>query len=258
MVWDLDPTLIELGPVTLSWYGVMFALAAIQGVLIFRHQLARGEGSPPPASPMLWMGLLGIIVGGRLVHICFYQFGELSHSPLHVLTSWRSGFASHGSTAGMLVALWFYGRRFGMPFLDACDRLAIAVPLGTSLVRVGNFLNSEIVGRPTDVPWAVVFSRYDAAVGLPATARHPSQLYEAALGVLVFVLLWFVDRRTTQRVPGVMLGIIFIGYFSTRILVELVKEHQALPGSWPVTMGQLLSVPFVIAGAILIARARRA
>jgi prolipoprotein diacylglyceryl transferase len=258
-IHDLNPIFFHVGPLQIRYYGVLFAFAILQGYYLWRKQVLRSGRDSVTADGFIWMGLVGVFVGGHVGEVFFYKPEWLLHEPMKLLYSWRRGFSSHGVTIGLLLALWYYSRRYKMPMLEACDRLAMSIPLGASCIRLGNFLNSEVVGRATDVPWAIVFSRYDHMMGLPPTPRHPSQMYEVVIGVAVFVLMYLTDRRVGERRPtGLMVGILFVGYFGLRFLVEFFKEYQVLSPPFPFKMGQLLSIPIAIAGCIIVAKRFRA
>lgn len=257
-IHSIDPVFLKIGAFEMRYYGIFFFAAMLQGAWFWIRQIVRSGRKASDAIPLIWMGILGVIVGGRLVHVWFYRFDEFLTNPFILVTLGRGGFASHGSALGILVALWLYSRRFGMPFLEGLDRFSLSIPLATSLVRMGNFFNSEIVGRPSDVPWAVVFTGHDRMLGLSPTPRHPSQIYEAGIGIAVFLLLYLTDRKLGEtRPPGLMAGLILVGYFSLRFFVEFFKSRHVLADSFALSMGQILSVPFVLAGCILIMRARR-
>ncbi|UCG39243.1 MAG: prolipoprotein diacylglyceryl transferase [bacterium] len=250
-VWvhDLDPVLAKVGSLELRWYGLFFALAMVQGAVLWIWQVRRSGRSWEDAVPYLWMGIIGVVVGGRLGNILFYNGDRLLAGLPSVLANWRGGFSSHGSTLGILAALYIYGRRHAMPYIEALDRFSLSIPLATVCVRLGNFINGEIVGRAAAVPWAVIYPAYDRARGLPLTPRHPSQLYEAAMGLMVFAILFAVDWKLKERRPrGLMFGLILGCYFTGRFLVEFFKEPHVLDPSFPLTMGQILSVPFALTG----------
>jgi prolipoprotein diacylglyceryl transferase len=200
------------------------------------------------------MGIAGVIIGGRVGSILFYEYSELLQNPVRVLTAWRGGFASHGSALGLLAALWFYSRRRHMSYLEAMDRFSLSVPLAVSCVRLGNFLNSEIVGKPATVPWAVVFVRYDREMRLPPTPRHPWQLYALCVGIAVFAIMYLVDRKLGERRPrGFSAGLLLALYFTSRFFVEFVKEAPSVIPAVPLTTAQVLSIPFAVTGWILVA-----
>ncbi len=256
-VWthNLSPVIFEIGPLQLRYYGMLFSLTILIGFYIWYKQIVRSGRDENDAYAFLWMVVAGIVIGSRLGHVLFYEPDRFFQDPLQILYVWKGGLASHGAAVGILLALWTYSRRYGMTMIEACDRFSMSVTVGATLVRIGNFFNSEIVGRATDVPWAIVFSRYDRMMGLPPTARHPSQLYEAAMAIMVFLVLYLTDRKLGEDRPeGLMVGILLAGYFTLRFFVEYFKEYQTLTSSFPLTMGQLLSIPFAAAGYIIIIR----
>ena len=230
----------------------------LQGAYFWTRQIVRSGRRVSDALPLIWMGIFGVIIGGRIVHVLFYRFGEFLSDPLILITLGRGGFASHGSAAGILVALYLYGKRYNMPYLETLDRCSLSIPLATTLVRLGNFFNSEIVGRPSDVPWAFIISRFDRMHGLPLTPRHPSQLYEAAAGTVVFLIIYLTDRKLGETSPhGLLSGVLLISYFTLRFCVEFFKAYHVLDPSFPLTMGQMLCIPFILAGWALVVRALR-
>lgn len=254
-VHNIDPVFLKIGSFQIHYYGLFFAAAMIQGAYFWSRQIIRSGRQVSDALPFIWMGIFGVVIGGRIVHVLFYRFDQFVSDPLILITLGRGGFASHGSAAGILTALWLYARRFKMSFLEALDRASLSVPLATSLVRMGNFFNSEIVGRPSDVPWAIIFNRYDRILDLPPTPRHPSQLYEATIGFVVFFILYWADRKLGEDRPtGFMAGLTLISYFTLRFFVEFFKSRHVLDASFPLTMGQILSIPFFLAGCILVTR----
>jgi len=256
-IWthNLSPIIFEIGPLQLRYYGILFSLTILIGFYFWFKQVLRSGRDENAAYAFLWMGVAGVVIGSRLGHVLFYEPARYLQNPLHILYVWKGGLASHGAAIGILTALWAYSRRYKMTMIEACDRFSMSVAVGATLVRIGNFFNSEIVGRATDVPWAIVFKRYDRMMGLPPTARHPSQLYEAAMAILVFIVLYITDRKLGEdRPPGLMVGIFLAGYFTLRFFVEFFKEYQALSSSFPFTMGQLLSIPFAAAGYIILIR----
>lgn len=251
MVWNLDPVLLRLGGVEIRYYGVVFVLALLGGYHFWKWQIIRGGGTEEKAEEFLLPAALSVIVGARLGHMVFYEPARLVADPLSLIYVWQGGLASHGATVGLMVVLWWYARRKKMGLLEVADRFAFSSAWGAALVRLGNFLNSEIVGRPTDLPWGVKFPRYDA--GLPIAEvplRHPSQLYEFAMGLSVLAILLALDKKLggEKRKTGMLASAFLTTYFLGRFLVEFVKAQQGLPESWPITMGQVLSVPFALVG----------
>jgi len=256
-IWthNLSPIIFETGSFQLRYYGILFALTFLIGFYFWYKQVLRSGRDENAAYAFLWMGVAGVVIGSRLGHVLFYEPARYLQNPLHILFVWQGGLASHGAAIGILTTLWVYSRKYKMTMLEACDRFSMSVAVGATLVRIGNFFNSEIMGRATDVPWAIVFQRYDRLMGLPPTARHPAQLYEAAMAILVFLVLFITDRKLGEDRPeGLMFGIFLTGYFTLRFFVEYFKEYQTLSSSFPLTMGQLLSIPFAAVGYIILIR----
>ncbi|CAI8774313.1 prolipoprotein diacylglyceryl transferase [Methylocaldum szegediense] len=258
MLWDVAPVAftISIGSFHLPvyWYGLFFASTFVYGLFIFRY-LFRREGRPEDeVYDLVLFVLAGTVIGARLGHVLFYNPGFYLSHPWKILAVWEGGLASHGAVVGILIAVWLYSRRAtDQPFLWVCDRIGVTVPLSGCLIRIGNFFNSEILGRPTDVPWAVIFARVDA---LP---RHPAQLYEALCYLLIFLIQFRFYLKHGNSAPlGHMFGRFFILVFGARFVLEFFKEGQAaFESGWTITMGQWLSIPVILVGVYLIWRARR-
>jgi phosphatidylglycerol---prolipoprotein diacylglyceryl transferase len=248
-VWNLDPTIFSLGPFQLRWYGVFFALGFFLGYEIMA-QFYRSEGRDLDDLPNLFLYLmLGTIIGARLGHVFLYQPGYYLAHPWEILMIWQGGLASHGGFAGVMVSLYLYVRRHRhMTFIELADRLTIPCLLAASLIRIGNFFNSEILGTPSNLPWAIVFARVD---NIP---RHPAMLYEAVAYFLVCVALYAAYWKTKIiQFPGRVFGTALTTCFFLRFVIEFVKENQVpFEQRMPLNMGQLLSIPFIVAGVCLI------
>ncbi|HWP22891.1 MAG TPA: prolipoprotein diacylglyceryl transferase [Candidatus Binatia bacterium] len=249
LIWNIDPEIFELGPFAPRWYGVFFALGFALGYWIMA-QIYRYERRPEENLSSLFLYIfVGTLVGARLGHVLFYQPDYYLVRPWEILMIWQGGLASHGGFAGVLIALYLYWRKYrDMSFLELGDRLAIAVAPAAGLIRGGNFFNSEILGVPTDLPWAVVFLRVDS---IP---RHPAMLYEGGAYFVVFCVLYFAYWRTgIAQFPGRILGTALTLSFTARFIIEFVKEDQAaFEQALLFNMGQLLSIPFIIVGLVLI------
>ena len=256
---QFDPIAIQLGPLGIHWYGLTY-LAAF-GLFLWLGSLRMRQ--PPWAQAgwtrrdiedMLFWGVLGVIVGGRLGYALFYKPGYYAAHPLEVLMVWRGGMSFHGGLLGVIAALALYARQHTWRFLDVTDLIAPCVPVGLASGRVGNFINGELWGRAADpsLPWAMVFPQSGSAI-----ARHPSQLYQVALeGLLLFVLLWWYARR--PRAPGQVSGAFLVGYGVLRFVAEFFREPDNFLGplALGMSMGQWLCVPMALAGAWLWLRAR--
>ncbi len=259
-VWDVDPVIFSLGPLEVRWYGISWALAFGLGMLFFENFVKREKLSPKVFDSMVWYGALSTIIGARLGHCLFYEGGYYLQHPLEILKVWEGGLASHGAAAGLLLGLWFFSRKWKLPYLWPLDRIMVPVAIGGAFVRLGNLMNSEIYGRPTAGNWGFKFVRdrqwlENSPQGLPV---HPTQLYEAGCYFLVFlVLIWLYYRRDEARKrPGVMFGVGLTGIFLARFLIEYVKNPQVdFEQGMSLLMGQWLSVPFIVVGIWMIMRA---
>ncbi len=252
---DIDPVALRLGPIAIHWYGLMYVVGFLGGWALGVYR-ARRPGSgwrPEEISDFLFYIALGVIVGGRLGYVLFYNFGYYLRHPLEVFFIWTGGMSFHGGLIGVCVALWFYARKTQRPWLAVTDYLAPLAPVGLLPGRIGNFINQELWGRVTDAPWGMVFR-----TGGPLP-RHPSQLYEAALeGLALFLILWLYARAPRPLGAVSAMFLIFYGLF--RFLVELVREPDAHIGylafNW-VTMGQVLSLPMIALGVWMLWWAHR-
>lgn len=261
IVWNVGPEIVQLGPFTLRWYGLLFALGFFLGFFLMRWMFRR-EGKPEQdLDPLLVYMLVGTIVGARLGHVLFYEPAYYLSQPWLILQVWKGGLASHGGTLGILIALYLYARkRPKQPYLWLLDRMAVPTALGATFIRLGNLFNSEILGIPTDKPWAFVFER--AGSLLPAdrlVPRHPAMLYESLSYFAIFWLLLWVYRKYGAKTPhGLLLGLFLVLVFTARFFIEFVKLHQAdFTTDLPLRMGQMLSIPFVVGGLALLVRAGR-
>ena len=252
---QFDPVAFQIGPLAVRWYGLMylagFVLFIVLGRRRARQQMLTGW-RPSDVDDMLFFGVFGVILGGRLGYVLFYKpLYYLAH-PLEIFEVWHGGMSFHGGFLGVLIALWFFARHRNKALLDVTDFVAPLCPLGLAAGRLGNFINAELVGRPTDVPWAMVFPQVDK---LP---RHPSQLYEFGLeGLLLFVVVWIYASR--QRPRGAVSGLFLLGYGSFRFIAEFAREPDNFLGflAGGLTMGQWLSLPMIAAGLVMMLWAYR-
>ena len=252
---DFDPVAVQLGPLAVHWYGLMYVVAFGLGWWLGRVRArdpARGF-APRDVDDLLFFAAVGVVAGGRLGYMLFYDPGGVLRDPLSTLRVWQGGMSFHGGLIGVIVAMLVFARRRSRAFFEVADFLAPLVPLGLAAGRLGNFINGNLWGSPSTLPWAMVFPRADA---LP---RHPSQLYQAALeGVALFVLLWCFSR--TPRPVMATSGLFLVGYAVFRAAVELVRvpdpQYGYLAFGW-LTMGQVLCLPMAVAGALLLWRAGR-
>ena len=260
----IDPVLIQIGPFALRWY----ALAYITGILLgwmYARAIVRSEQFWGGKAPMtvtdfddfvLW-ATLGVIVGGRTGYVLFYNPAHFAANPAEIVQLWKGGMSFHGGFVGVVIAVALFARSRKIQFLSLADVTCAVYPIGHTLGRIANFINGELWGRPTDVPWAMVFP--DRLAG--PIPRHPSQLYEAALeGLLLLAILAFAMNRGALKRRGLVTGIFAVAYGATRILCELFREPDVQLGFlWGgLTMGMLLSVPLMALGFAFIAYALRA
>ena len=244
--WNADPILLNLGPLHLYWYGLLFVGSFIVGSWILKWIYLR-EGKDPEVLESLFVYIIiGASVGARLVHCFFYDPSYYLSHPMKIFAVWEGGLASHGGVMGVLLATWLFARKEKESFTWLLSRLAIPAALSGAAIRIGNFMNSEIVGKPTDVPWAIVFERVD---NLP---RHPSQLYESLAYLIIFVFLLFVYRSVKPAFATKILPALwFITIFTVRFFLEFVKTKQAAYNVDQVlTTGQWLSIPFILLGLV--------
>jgi phosphatidylglycerol---prolipoprotein diacylglyceryl transferase len=245
--WDIFG--LTLHP-AIHWYGVMyligFVLFLVLGKYRARQNLLTGW-HPREIEDLLFYGVLGVIIGGRLGYVLFYKFSEYLVSPWHVFYLWEGGMSFHGGFLGVLVAMLLFARRSHKHWLAVTDFIAPLVPLGLACGRLGNFINGELWGRPTDVPWAMIFPNVDP------TPRHPSQLYEFGLeGVTLFLILWWYSAKPRPR--GAVSALFLIGYGTFRFLVEFTREPDNYLGllALGLSMGQWLSLPMIVVGVALL------
>ncbi|WP_026349478.1 prolipoprotein diacylglyceryl transferase [Arsukibacterium perlucidum] len=252
---DIDPVLVSIGPffgygpLNIHWYGVMYAVAfGLAYWLASRAAAKPGSGwTKEQVSDLLFFGFLGVIVGGRLGYVFFYNFEQLLAEPLYLFKTWEGGMSFHGGLLGVLLAMAWFARRYHKSYLQLGDFVAPLIPLGLAAGRLGNFINGELWGRTTDVPWAIMFPN---AGGLP---RHPSQLYHVALeGILLFIIIMLVRRL--KPATGTLGGVFLLGYGVFRFFVEFFRQPDAHLGvlSAGMTMGQWLCLPMIVVGLGLI------
>jgi len=247
---QFDPIAAHLGPLAVRWYGLMyllgFLLVLVMGRYRIRTQPWRGW-SVRDLDDMLFLGVLGVVLGGRLGYILFYKLSDYLHEPLHILYVWEGGMSFHGGFLGVVLAMVWFAHSRAKSWMAVTDFIAPLCPLGLGAGRIGNFINAELWGRPTDVPWAMIFPNVDNQ------PRHPSQLYEFALeGLALFALLWWFSSR--PRPAGAVSGLFLLGYGSARFLVEYTREPDSFLGllAFGLSMGQWLSLPMVLAGVGLL------
>jgi len=252
---QFDPVAFSLGPLAIRWYGLMYLFAFFQFWWLGKRriqthpQLARADWTVPQLEDLLFYGALGVVLGGRLGQVLFYEPGYYLARPLEMLAVWKGGMAFHGGFLGVLVAMGLYARKMRRSWLDITDFIAPLVPLGLAAGRIGNFINGELWGRVSDpaLPWAMIFPQVDQ---LP---RHPSQLYQASLeGLVLFVVLWLYARSVRPR--GAVSGMFLVGYGLFRFIAEFFRTpDEGIFGlSDVISMGQWLSLPMILCGSTML------
>ncbi|MCL2345621.1 MAG: prolipoprotein diacylglyceryl transferase [Desulfobulbus sp.] len=254
---QFDPVAFSLGPLTIRWYGLMYLVAFAQFVLLGRWLIRHRQAAltVEQLDDLLFYGMLGVIVGGRLGQVLFYEPAHFLAHPLEIVAVWKGGMSFHGGFLGVLAAMALWAKKHRMVWLDVTDFIAPLVPLGLAAGRLGNFINGELWGRlaSPSLPWAMVFPQAG-----DLQPRHPSQLYHIGLeGIALFVILWLFSRKKRPR--GAVSGVFLIGYGAFRFITEYFREPDAgiFGQSYTISMGQWLSLPMIVAGLLLLSLAYR-
>ncbi len=254
MHWNVDPEIFRIGFVAIRWYSLLFMLSFVAGIYLFNYFFKLEKKPLEDIDHLLMYMLFSTVIGARLGHCLFYDPVYYLSNPLKILMVWEGGLASHGAAIGIPIGIWLYSRkRKDQPFLWMADRVAIGVAISGFFIRLGNFFNSEIIGAPSDVPWAVVFDRLD---NIP---RHPSQIYEALAYLSIFLIMIAIyKKKQGQTKDGLLVGLFFVLIFGSRFFVEFLKENQsAFEQGMTLNMGQWLSIPAVLIGLGLILWSRQ-
>jgi len=255
---DISPVALQIGPLTIRWYALAYVVGILLGqwiVLRLNKRLTPPLLSEKACEDLILYAVLGIILGGRIGYVLFYNASYYFEHPADIAAIWHGGMSFHGGLLGVLIAFWVFARRYQISWLRLMDLLAVAAPIGLLFGRLANFVNGELYGRVTDVPWAMVFPRGGA---LP---RHPSQLYEAGLeGAVLFVVMLVLATRTKAlQKTGVLGGVFIAGYGISRFMIEFFREPDVQVGTFAygLSMGQLLCIPMVLVGTWLVKRGLR-
>ncbi len=249
---EIDPVALALGPFKIHWYGLMYVIGFAAAWGLARARRARVGLSQDAVGDLIFFGALGVVLGGRLGYALFYGFDKLLADPVWIFKVWDGGMSFHGGLLGVLIAMLMFARRHQLTFFQLTDFIAPMVPIGLGAGRLGNFINQELPGRITDVSWGMVYPLYGPE------PRHPSQLYQFALeGVALFAILWFVSREPRRK--GLISGLFLLCYGGFRFITEFFRQPDSQLGfiafDW-LTMGQLLSLPMVLFGLLLMAWSR--
>ena len=247
--WSVSPEIFHLGPVSVRWYGFLFAMAFVAGYFIMTWVFKKEGKLRTDLEQLSVYMIFGTVIGARLGHCLFYNPEYYLSNPIEIFKVWEGGLASHGAAIGILTALYLFSKKKkNYPMLWTLDRVVIVVALAGTFIRLGNLFNSEIIGKPTDVSWAFIFTAVD---DIP---RHPAQLYESISYFIIFLILLFVYYKGIEKnKSGLLFGIFLVLVFTFRFFVEFLKENQSgFEEAMLLNMGQLLSIPFVIAGIIFI------
>ncbi|HOO85081.1 MAG TPA: prolipoprotein diacylglyceryl transferase [Prolixibacteraceae bacterium] len=248
--WNINPEIFSLGPLSVRWYGLMFAISFILGYNIVEKQFKHEKENLKWLDNLLLYIVVGTIVGARLGHVFFYGWDYYSQHPAEIIMVWKGGLASHGGALGIFIMLWLFSRKYTKRSVFwVIDRVVIPTALAAMFIRLGNLFNSEIYGIQTSLPWGFIFERNGETV-----AKHPTQLYEALAYLITFIAMqWFYWKTNVKSKTGFLTGVFFIMVFIARFFIEFIKEDQeAFEAGMALNMGQWLSIPFVLGGIVLV------
>lgn len=247
--WNVNPEIFTIGDWGPRWYGLLFALGFVAGYYIMQRFFKIEHIKQEVLDSLTIYMFLGTLIGARLGHCLFYQPGHYLSHPIEILKVWEGGLASHGAAIGILIALWLFVRKHKKHYFWILDRIVIVVALAGAFIRLGNLMNSEIYGHQTSLPWGFVFLRNGETV-----PKHPTQIYEALSYLVIFGILYFIYEKNQGKVRrGMIFGMFLIMLFTARFFIEFVKENQvSFESGMALNMGQLLSIPFVLAGIVIL------
>jgi len=247
-IWNNDPILVSFLGLSIYWYGLIFASAIFAGYYIMNWVYIRENKNVESLDTLFLYSFLGIVIGARLTHCFFYEPQFYLANPMKIFAVWEGGLASHGGGLGVIIGAYIYAKKFKLNYIWLLDKLVLPTIIFAFFVRIGNFMNSEIVGIPTNVSWAIIFEKIDY---LP---RHPAQLYEALAYFIIFIILFFIYKKAKTK-DGFLFGLFLILVFSARFAIEFVKVKQASYASeYLISTGQMLSIPFLLIGLWFILR----
>ena len=248
MVWNIDPIALHLGSVQMHWYGILFASGLLSAYFIGEWIFKKEGVDKKLLDPLFFYIVVGIVIGARLFHVIFYDPIYFSQHPLEILQVWKGGLASHGGAIGAIIAIWLFSKKYKLNFWWLLARAMPSTFILATFIRIGNFFNSEIVGLKTNLPWGVIFERVDKF------PRHPVVLYEALAYFIIFIILLILYKKLTrEQFTNIATGFALFASFSVRFLLEYVKTAQAeFANILPLSMGQILSLPFIILGLFLL------
>ena len=248
MHWNIDPILLQIGPLKLHWYGLLFASGLLGGYNLAEWMFKKEGKDLKLIEPLFVYIIIGMVLGARLAHCFFYDFSYFSKHPIEILYVWQGGLASHGGFLGVIIALWLFSKKYNFSFAWLLSRGSIVAMFIATFIRVGNFFNSEIVGKKTTTAFGVIFDRVD---NFP---RHPVVLYESLAYFTIFLILLYIYKKVSyQKFTNIAFGLVLILGFGVRVLLEQFKTTQSeFTTNTTLTMGQMLSIPFIILGAIIL------
>ena len=263
ITWTADPVIFSIGPKEIRWYTLMFLIGFAVGYKIVERMFRREGVDKKWLDPLLYYTLAGTLIGARLGHCLFYNPSYYFSHPVEILKVWEGGLASHGGVLGIIIAIYFFSRNVShRSMLWTFDKLVVPTGLVAALIRIGNLMNHEIYGHPTDLPWGFrfvenLYAWRHGAAPIFTPPSHPTQLYEAACYLLTFALcMWLYFKRDAWKRQGLIFGIFMICIFTARFFVEFLKNYQEdFEASLPLDMGQLLSIPFILLGIYCVWRA---
>jgi len=253
ITWNVNPEILPLGSLAIRWYGLLFALGFVLGYLIIGKMFKNEKLPEKMLDSITTYMVIGTVVGARLGHCLFYEPAYYLSNPIKILKIWEGGLASHGAAIGILLALYLFSRKVKKPYLWTLDRIVIVVALAGFFIRMGNLMNSEIYGGETSLPWGFIFVHAGEVV-----PKHPTQIYEALSYLAIFGILYsiYIKVGPKKLKTGLIFSIFLILLFSVRFLIEFIKEPQvAFEETMTLNMGQLLSIPFVLTGIVLLFKA---